>query len=67
MKAPRVLTDNPVRAAATVTYDFYAFTTFVLFLALVAAVGSPLRATDRVFGTSFVARLARFFELCGGL
>ncbi|GEM_PF-5178269 len=51
-------------AAKTLAYDFFNFSAFVLFLALVFLVGGPLRIADRLFGTRLLDGLIRLFESC---
>lgn len=58
---PWFVSRNPV---ATLAKDFYNFTAFLLFVALVFAIGGPLRLIDRVFGTRLLDGFIRFFEFC---
>lgn len=58
---PFFVSRNP---AAILAKDLFNFATFLLFVALVFAIGGPLRLIDRLFRTKLLDGLIRFFESC---
>ncbi len=62
-REPRFLSGGLIRPLGTLLYDFFSFTTFLLYFPICLIVGGPAYLLDRTLGTRCLDRLIRILEL----